>query len=156
MISLENKQKILKNKLRKYLAIIFPWFIFFACLITSYFLKLQYSESTNLFNDKLIDVSSIFFGIFVGCIFLFEKFSSNKIYRKFLKFCKTLLYFNITIICLSFIIILINEKLPEELDLSFTVIYPRILIFSIYIALFAVTLLKITQFSKMIFTILKR
>jgi len=156
MISNENKREIFQKKVRKTIELIIPWLIFFVCFILSNILELQYSDSTSLFNDKLIDVSSIFFGIFVGCLYLFDKFKSNHTYERFIKFCKSLLYLNIIIITLSFIIILINNKLPEFLTIHSIIFYPRVLIFSFYIALFAVTLYKITQFSRMIFIILKR
>ena len=131
-----------------------PYIVFFTVFSLSYYLKFEYNSETNLFNDKLIDVSSIFFGVFIGCLYLFEKFKNNKTYLEFLKFCKTLLYQNVIIIIFSFLIILINDKLEYCIDIKNFQFYPKSFCFSIYVALFAVTLLNIIRFIKIILKIL--
>jgi hypothetical protein len=118
-----------------------------------------YKDNTALVNDKLIDVSSIFFGVFLGCLYLFERFKNNETYQEFLRFCKRLLYLNIIIITLSFIVILVNDKVPESKNIilgkhtyDFRL---KSLFFSFYIALFAITLFNIWRFVKLILIILK-
>ena len=108
MISAKNIQAIQNLKFKKYFDIFFQYSIPITCLILSYNLDLTFTNDTSLVNDKLIDVSSIFFGIFLGCLYLFNRFKNNETYQEFLKFCKRLLYLNLIIIAYSFIIILIN------------------------------------------------
>ncbi|CAD7815943.1 hypothetical protein CHRY9390_03069 [Chryseobacterium aquaeductus] len=133
-----------------------PYFVFILTFLLAYYLKFKYSESTNLFNDKLIDVCSIFFGIFIGCLYLFEKFRSNETYSEFLKFCKILLYQNLIVIAFSFIIILTNDNIPkEEIKILNCMFDIRALVFSLYVALFAVVLQRIFIFIKIILKVLR-
>ncbi len=133
-----------------------PFLMFFMIFIISYKFNFKYGNDNNLFNDKLIDVCSIFFGVFIGCLYLFEKFKSDTTYKQFLFFSKILLYQNIVIIALSFIIILINDILPDKISLSKNIIVNgKTFIFSIYIALFSVTLYNIFKFIRIILKILK-
>lgn len=159
MISQENLQAIQKLKFTKRVNILLQIFIFIISLFFSYKFNLTYSDQTSLVNDKLIDVSSIFFGIFLGCLYLFEKFKNNDTYNEFLFFCKILLCLNIIIIALSFIIILTNDLIPisKQFDIGqikFT-IKLQTLFFSFYISLFALTLFNIWRFIKIILIILK-
>ncbi len=141
------------NKRKLFMSVI-PYIIFAAVIIISYCLRFEYSEETSLFNDKLIDVSSIFFGIFIGCLYLFEKFKNNNTYSDFLKFCKKLLFQNLILIAFSFLIILINNRIKCEYIYNEYIIYPRTLLFSSYIALFAVTLFNMLRFIRIILKIL--
>jgi len=156
MIEDKYLKEIYRNKMLKTWHKVLPFIIFGTLFIISYKLNFKYSENTNLFNDKLIDVSSIFFGIFIGCLYLFEKFKSKETYKDFLYFCKILLYQDIIIIAFSFIIILINDNLQENLNLyKEIIIRPKSLIFSIYVAFFGVTLYNIFKFIKIVLKILK-
>lgn len=159
MISKKNLQNIQNLKMKKKVRIIIPYIIFFSCLITCYILNLIYDNNSSLVNDKLIDVSSIFFGVFLGCLYLFEKFKNNKTYQEFLKFCKRLLYMNIFIIAYSFIIILINDLIPEfksfcifEIDI---IIKLKALLFSLYLSFFGLTLYNMYRFLKIVLIILE-
>jgi hypothetical protein len=134
-------------------------FIFIITFIISYGFSFNYNNDTSLFNDKLIDVCSIFIGIFVGCLFLFERFKNSQTYRDFLKFCKNLLYLNLLIIAYSFIIILTNPTTPhlfaviivnQTLNLKI-----KVLIFSIYISIFTIVIYRMVRFINMILIILK-
>lgn len=147
---------ISKNRKHKIWQQILPFVIFAVTFVSSYKLDFKYNQNTNLFNDKLIDVCSIFFGIFIGCLYLFEKFKTDSTYKDFLKFCKILLYQNLIIIALSFIIILINEILPENLKITKEFyLRTKSFAFSVYIGLFCVTLYNIFKFIRIILKILK-
>lgn len=154
MIDEKEIQKIRALKNKKLFFSILPYAVFVSVFIISYFLKFEYNQDTNLFNDKLIDVSSIFFGVFIGCLYLFEKFKNNKTYLEFLKFCRILLYQNVTIIIFSFLIILINDKLEYCIDIKNFIFYPKSFFFSLYVALFGVTILNLIRFIKIILKIL--
>lgn len=156
MLDQRHINNIEESRLKAFYKRLFPYFVFIMIFTISYYFKFKYSESTNLFNDKLIDVCSIFFGIFIGCLYLFEKFRSNQTYSDFLKFCKILLYQNIIAIGLSFVIILVNDHISLKNYLVFSVIIDfRSLLFSFYIALFATILYNIMVFIKIILIILK-
>lgn len=159
MISKNNLKAIQDSKFNKIITKFISGFIFVITLIFCYKLNFVYEENTALVNDKLIDVSSIFFGVFLGCLYLFERFKNNETYQEFLRFCKRLLYLNIIIITLSFIVILVNDKVPESKNiiLGKHTYYVRLksLFFSFYIALFAITLFNIWRFVKIILIILK-
>lgn len=164
MISDDNLKKIEKSKFKRKLHFFIDYIVFLILLIVSYLLSFSYSEDTSLFNDKLIDVCSIFFGVFIGCLYLFEKFKKNETHKEFLKFSKKILYLNLIIIAFSFIIILINPILPDVKKLSYILflygsinleLKPKILMFSIYVALFAVTIYNIFRFIKIILIILR-
>lgn len=154
MISEEKINNIKKDKIKKKLISLIDYVIFIFLLFVSYNLNFQFNNDTTLFNDKLIDVCSIFFGVFIGSIFLFEKFKTSNSYSEFLKFSKNLLYLNLLIIVYSFVIILVN---PILLDNSNVLIKfkPKVLIFSIYISIFGVVVYKIYRFIKIILVILK-
>lgn len=159
MISKKNIDTIQSLKLAKFVNTFMQYFIFTLCLIVSYQLDFKFSDKTELVNDKLIDVSSIFFGIFLGCLFLFERFKNNETYDDFLKFCRLLLFLNIIIIALSFIIILANDKIPITESyiigqMEFSIKF-QTLLFSFYISLFAVTIYNLWKFIKIILIILK-
>jgi len=157
MISEENISRINIYRNRAFIRKILPYSIFLLSFSISYYFNFTYSDDTSLFNDKLIDVSSIFFGVFIGCLYLFEKFRSNSTYTEFLKFCKILLYQNLIIIVLSFIIILINEKLPDEKILIYKHLFIDIksFIFSLYIAFFSSTIYNVVIFINIILKLLK-
>ena len=159
MISKKNIDIIQRLKLTKFVNTFMQYFIFIVCIIISYQLDFKFSDKTELVNDKLIDVSSIFFGIFLGCLYLFERFKNNETYNDFLKFSKLLLFLNIIIIALSFIIILTNDKFPiteqyRIAKIEFSIKF-QTLFFSFYISLFAVTIYNLWRFIKIILTILK-
>ena len=164
MISDDNLKKIEKSKFKRKLHFFIDYIVFLILLMVSYLLSFSYNEDTSLFNDKLIDVCSIFFGVFIGCMYLFEKFKNNETHKEFLKFSKKILYLNLIIIAFSFIIILINPILPDVKKLSYILflygsinleLKPKILMFSIYVALFAVTIYNIFRFIKIILIILR-
>lgn len=154
MIDDKHKREIRTLRNKKIFFNGLPYIVFFIVFSVSYFLKLEYNQETSLFNDKLIDVCSIFFGVFIGCLYLFEKFKDNNTYIEFLKFCKILLYQNVIIIILSFLIILISEKLAFSIEIKNYQFYPKSFCFSFYVALFGVTLLNIIRFIKIILKIL--
>lgn len=159
MISKNNLKVIQNSKFRKIITKLIHGFIFVITLIICYKLNFVYQNNTELVNDKLIDVSSIFFGVFLGCLYLFERFKNNETYQEFLRFCKRLLYLNILIITLSFIVILVNDKVPESKNLILGKhtydVRLKSLFFSFYIGLFAITLFNIWRFVKIILIILK-
>lgn len=159
MISKKNLKEIQDSKFSKLITKLAHWFIFVITLLICYKLDFVYNQNTALVNDKLVDVSSIFFGVFLGCLYLFERFKNNETYQEFLKFCKRLLYLNILIITLSFIVILVNDKVPElKIIILWENIYEirfKSFFFSVYISLFAVTLFNIWRFVKIILIILK-
>lgn len=159
MISKENLSTINKLKQKKFYNLLLQFSIFFVCLFFCYQLNIEYNENTSLVNDKLIDVSSIFFGIFLGSLYLFEKFKNDVVYQEFLFFCKRLLYLNIVIIAYSFIIIIINNKIPINQLITIRektyFIKLRVSLFSFYISIFALTLYNIWRFVKIILIILK-
>lgn len=164
MISNDNLNKIEKSNFKAKLYFSIDYIVFLILLIISYLLSFSYNEDTSLFNDKLIDVCSIFFGVFIGCMYLFEKFKNNETHKDFLKFSKKILYLNLIIIAFSFIIILVNPILPSNSKLSYIIFTyfpinlnfkPKVFMFSIYIALFAVTIYNIFRFIKIILIILK-
>lgn len=159
MISKNHLNTIQKSKIKKTTSFVLQCVIFIITFVLSYKLNLIYNQNTALVNDKLIDVSSIFFGIFLGCLYLFERFKNNDTYPDFLRFCKQLLLLNIIIIALSFIIILLNDSIPISKTIKFEkVIYQirlKSLLFSFYISLFAITLFNIWRFVKIILIILK-
>lgn len=109
MISADNLKDIRRAKIKKLIYSSMDYVIFFISFFISYNLNFSYNENTSLFNDKLIDVCSIFFGVFIGCMYLFKEFKDAKTYDIFMKFSKNLLYLNLIIIILSFIIIF-NES----------------------------------------------
>lgn len=160
MISKKNLLTIKNLKQKKSFNLLLQIMIFCVCLFFSYFFKIEYDENTLLVNDKLIDVSSIFFGIFLGSLYLFEKFKTNEVYQEFLIFCKRLLFLNIAIIAYSFIIILVNQKLPINYIISIGdnqyFLKIRVLFFSFYVSTFALTLFNIWKFVKIILIILKK
>lgn len=154
MIDEKHIIEIKKLNRKSFIYSLFPYVLFILFFSISYYLELEYSDATNLFNDKLIDVCSIFFGIFVGCLYLFGKFKTEKTYSEFLKFCKILLYLNIIVIILSFIIILINDKLPITISSKYFSIKMKSVLFSFYIGIFAVTLYYIIRFINIILKLL--
>lgn len=154
MIDEKHILEIRKLRRKSIIYSFFPYAIFFLFFGISYYLEFEYSDATNLFNDKLIDVCSIFFGIFVGCLYLFEKFKTEKTYSDFLKFCKILLYLNITVIILSFVVILINDKLPIHVSSKYFFIKTKSALFSFYLGIFAVTLYYIIRFINIVLKLL--
>jgi len=64
MISGENTKEISNLTFEKRLGVLMQVIIFLIAFFTTYYFDLKYDESTNLFNDKLVDVCSIFFGVF--------------------------------------------------------------------------------------------
>lgn len=155
MIAEQHKNEIRKLRNRRKISVVIPYIIFIFIFLTSYYFRFEYSEKTDLFNDKVIDVSAIFFGVFIGSLYLFEKFKNNKTYKDFLRFCKIILLQNIIIIGLSFLIILINEKLVISILISDFMIYPKSIIFSFYVAFCSTTLLNIVRFIKIVLKILE-
>jgi len=159
MISNNHLKEIEKLKIKKITYFFLECLLFIITLISCYQLNLEYNEDTALVNDKLIDVSSIFFGIFLGCLYLFERFKSNSTYQYFLVFCKRLLILNIIIIAFSFIVILLNKSIPDSKSITIGneifQIKIKSLFFSLYVSLFAITLFNIWRFIKIILIILK-
>lgn len=159
MISDQNRQEISSARQRKHLNLIFQVLMFICSFSISYYCDFHYNDSTQLFNDKLIDVCSIFFGIFIGCLYLFDRFRPNHTYNDFLKFCRHLLYFNVVIIAYSFVIILVNPSLEEKLIFSIKNVdfdlKPQVFLFSVYIALFTIVIYRMIRFINMILIILK-
>lgn len=164
MISADNHNEIRKSKIKKGLYSSIDYVIFIISFWASYFLSFSYNDDTSLFNDKLIDVCSIFFGVFIGCMYLFEKFKNDKTHTEFMKFSKKLLYLNLIIIAFSFVIILINPILPDINKLRYILFSyvpvnldfkPKVLMFSIYVALFTITIYNVFRFIKIILIILK-
>jgi len=159
MISNYHLKKIEKSKIKKITYFFLECLLFIVTLISSYKLNFEYNEDTALVNDKLIDVSSIFFGVFLGCLYLFERFKSNSTYQDFLFFCKKLLILNIILIALSFIVILLNKSIPisKSITIGKEIFHIKVksLFFSLYISLFAITLFNIWRFIKIILIILK-
>jgi hypothetical protein len=154
MISDEKINNIRKDKIKKGLILTIDYIIFILLYVVSYKFEFQFNEDRTLFNDKLIDVCSIFFGVFVGCIFLFEKFKKADTYTEFINFSRNLLFLNLLIIALSFVIILINPILAEtsEFIISWK---PKVLLFSIYVSLFGVVIYKIFRFVKMMIIVIR-
>lgn len=159
MISEKHKKDIQRKKIKVFVFKKIPHIVFWGVFILSYYFHFEYKDDLGLFNDKLIDVSSIFFGIFIGCLYLFEKFKNNNTYNEFLKFCRILLYLNVVIIVYSFLIMLINDKIMEEYMIKIRTmdfkIYPKVILFSMYIALFSVVIINIIRFISIILKILK-
>jgi len=158
MISDENIQQ---TQGRKYKILIqfADYILFLFSFILCFSFNFYYSEDTSLFNDKLIDVCSIFFGIFIGCLYLFDRFRPNDTYTAFLKFCRHLLYINLAIIAYSFIIILVNPLLADKYEVviknEIFDIKPKVLLFSPYVSLFSVVIYRIVRFINMILIILR-
>lgn len=159
MISEKHKKDIQRKKIKVFVFKKLPYIVFWGVFTLSYYFHFEYKDDLGLFNDKLIDVSSIFFGIFIGCLYLFEKFKNNNTYSEFLKFCRILLYQNVVIIVYSFLIMLINDKIMEEYMIKIRTIdfkiYPKVILFSMYIALFSVVIINIIRFISIILKILK-
>lgn len=154
MISEKNTKRIEYINLERTIRNVIPYLIFFISFFISYFLDVEYNNDTSLFNDKLIDVCSIFFAVFIGSIYIFKRL--NESYEDFLKFSKSLLIQNLFIIFLSLLIILFNDKLPNEINLKeHLILKPKIIIFSIYISIFNIILWNIYRFIIMINNILK-
>ena len=158
MISDENIRRT-KGSCYKWLIILLDYIFFLVTFILSFIFNFKYSEDTSLFNDKLIDLCSIFFGVFIGCLYLFERFKSNATYTAFLRFCKHLLYLNVFVIAYSFIIILVNPLLLEKYEVSTTIfiidIKPKVLLFSLYVSTFSIIIYRIMRFINMILIILR-
>jgi len=154
MISDEKINNIRKDKIKKGLILSIDYLIFIILFFLSYIFEFQFNNDRTLFNDKLIDVCSIFFGVFVGCIFLFEKFKKADTYTEFINFSRNLLFLNLLIITLSFVIILVNPNLAETSE--FIICFkPKVLLFSIYVSLFGVVIYKIFRFVKMMIVIIR-
>lgn len=154
MISNENIKEIDKLTSQKNKGILIQLFVFVFSFIISYYFDIKYDENTSLFNDKLIDVCSIFFGVFIGSIYLFKKLKDS--YEDFIKFSKTLLIQNLVLIFLSFFIILYSDKFPDSISIYENhSLKPKVLLFSIYIGLFSLTLWNIKRFISMITKMLK-
>jgi len=147
MISKQHINEIKNIKQKKNIKNLIPVMIFLICFVLSIRLEITYSSETSLINDKLIDVCSIFFGIFIGSIYLFNKFKNQDTYNKFLGFCKILISLNLLIISMSFIIIVLHESIEnyngiilifeEYLSLKTSL---NNLIYSFYLGLFGVTI----------------
>jgi hypothetical protein len=158
MISHENLQQTQAGKY-KWLVTFADYILFLCSFILCFIFDCSYNETTSLFNDKLIDVCSIFFGIFIGCLYLFERFRPNTTYTDFLRFCRNLLYVNVLVIAYSFIIILINPSLRDNYEISIKTfvfdIKPKVLLFSTYVSIFSLVIYRIIRFINMILIILK-
>ncbi len=149
MISSKHIKEINKAKLNKNIERILPIIIFIVTFVVSYIFKVDYNENTSLFIDKLIDVSSIFFGVFIGSAYLFSKIKES--YKEFLNFCKNLLFQNLSLIFLSFFIILFSDKIPNQILLfKDYLLNLKVFVFSIYIAFFNLVLWNIYRFIKIL------
>lgn len=164
MISADNHKEIRKSQIKKRLYFLIDYVIFTISFCVSNLFNFSYNNDTSLFNDKLIDVCSIFFGVFIGCMYLFEKFKNDETHAEFIRFSKKLLYLNLIIIAFSFVIILVNPILPDMNKLEYNLFFyvpinlnfnPKVCMFSFYVALFLVTIYNIFRFIKIILIILK-
>jgi NAD/NADP transhydrogenase beta subunit len=149
MISGKNKKEITDLTFEKRLGTLIQVIIFIVAFSTTYYFDLKYDENTNLFNDKLVDVCSIFFGVFIGSIYLFKKLKDS--YEDFIKFSKKLLVQNLAIIFMSFFVMLYSDELPIDINLfDYLTIKPRVILFSIYVGFFCLTLWNIKRFITMV------
>lgn len=154
MISGENIKEISSLTFEKRLGVLIQLIIFIIAFFATYYFDLKYDENTNLFNDKLVDVCSIFFGVFIGSIYLFKKLKDS--YEDFIKFSKKLLVQNLVIIFLSFFVMLFSDKLPVEINLfDYLTIKPRVILFAFYVGFFCLTLWNIKRFITMVTKMLK-
>lgn len=154
MIAGENTKEISNLAFEKRLGVLIQVIIFLLAFFTTYYFDLKYDESTNLFNDKLVDICSIFFGVFIGSIYLFKKLKDS--YKDFIKFSKKLLVQNLAIIFLSFFVMLYSDKLPVEINLfDYLTLKPRVILFALYVGFFCLTLWNIKRFITMVTKMLK-
>ncbi|MDM1384523.1 hypothetical protein HX024_17835 [Myroides marinus] len=158
MISDDNIKELDRIKLKRRIDITTPWVICILSFILNYCLGIKYDENINLFNDKLIDVSALFFGVFVGSLYLFDKFNDRPFYSNLIKFSKKLIALNILIIIMSFIIILYNESFSTVLSLPIKgKIYnidTSLVLFSLYVSISAVTVYFMVRYIKVLFLLL--
>ncbi|GIZ14205.1 hypothetical protein RCZ15_13580 [Capnocytophaga catalasegens] len=66
-----------------------------------------------------------------------------------------LLYQNIVIIIFSFLIILVNDQIIEQYVIKKTIIYPRVGLFSIYVAFFSVIMTNMIRFISIMLKLLR-
>jgi hypothetical protein len=162
MISDENIEQINKSKENKFFLDALPFIILLLSFFISIYFQFKLNDDTALFVDKIIDFSSIFFGVFIGCLYLFDKFKSNNTYNSFLRFCKTSIFLNIILITLSFILIVINPLLSDDEICSYDFLYfirfgysIKTILFSLYFSVFATSIYYLIRFLRIIFILLK-
>lgn len=164
MISHENEKKIDKSKENKFWLKSLPLIISTISFFISIYLQFKLNDDTALFVDKIIDLCSIFFGVFIGCLYLFEKFKSieTETYNLFLKFCKTSISLNIILISLSFVLIVFNPIFSDKIFYSSDFLYfitfkysLKTIAFSIYFGVFSVSIYYLIRLLKIIFILLK-
>ena len=149
MISHENIREIRSRTIERTGGLVMRFLILILTFILSYLFDITYNEDTSLFIDKVIDVCSIFFGVFVGSIYLFKKLKES--YKDFIKFSKSLLIQNLVLIFLSFFIIIYNDKLPSHiLVCEDWILKPKVILFSGYVSFFTLGLWNIVRFIIMI------
>ncbi|WP_158210445.1 hypothetical protein [Myroides phaeus] len=159
MISEENIKEIKRIKFRKRKDSIIPWLVCVISFIINYSLEVTYSDKVNLFNDKLIDVSALFFGVFVGSLYLFDKFSDRPFYNSLIKFSKKLIALNIIVIVMSFIFVLYNESFLKII--SFTILKKEfslnlsLVLFSLYVSISTITMYYICKYIQILFLLIK-
>lgn len=162
MISDENIEQIINSKVNKFLLDSFPFIILLVSFFISIYFQFKLNEDTALFVDKIIDLSSIFFGVFIGCLYLFDKFKSNDTYNSFLRFCKTSIFLNVILITLSFILIVINPLLSDDVICSYDFLFfirfsytIKTILFSLYFSVFSSSIYYLIRFLRIIFILLK-
>lgn len=161
MISDENIKEIKKSKLNKFMLDTIPFFIVIVSFFISIYFQFKLDNDTALFVDKIIDLSSIFFGVFIGCLYLFEKFKFSDAYKAFMKFCKKSIYLNILLIVFSFLLIVVNPLFSEDIICSFNFLnlltfdfYYKSILFSMYFSVFTVSVYYLVRFLRIIFILL--
>lgn len=135
-----------------------PWLIFIFSFIINYYLEVDYSGEIQLFNDKIIDVSALFFGVFVGSLYLFDKFNERVFYSNLIKFSKKLIILNVILIILSFLIILYHQSFSIKgvivLGANIISLNYSLIVFSIYVSTSAVTIYFMMEYIKVLFLLI--
>ncbi|RXG25674.1 hypothetical protein DSM02_841 [Leeuwenhoekiella polynyae] len=149
MISDDNKRAIRNRSIERIGGFLIRCLILILTFALSYLFDITYNEDTSLFIDKVIDVCSIFFGVFVGSIYLFKKLKES--YKDFIRFSKSLLIQNLLLIFLSFFIIIYNDKFPSDIVICEDwILKPKVILFSGYVSFFTLSLWNIVRFIIMI------
>ncbi len=135
---------------KKIIELVIPFLIVIGTLTISLILQLKFEDNKELVLDKAIDVCSIFFGIFIGALFLFERLKNKSTLADLKKFSYYLLIGNLFIIFFSFIIINYNESLNYAFNLKSYNVELQSIIYSVYLTLFNLCIYYIFRFIKMI------
>lgn len=127
---------------------ILPIGIFIISFLLCFKFQLEYDSEKEIILDKIIDVCSIFFGVFVGALFLFERLKNKSTLNHLKKFSFYLISFNLLIIIFSFIIMNFNKHFI--IDFCSIYIDISVIIYCVYIALFNLCIFYIFRFIRMI------